>query len=194
MKKRALRSMSVVLWLIVLLTTTGVHAAPVTLARWPGLAASDPVIRFSPSSSTVDPGATLFVDIVVDNVLDLGAFQFTVAFDSTVVQVQDVTLGSFLGSTGRTVGPLGPQVDNTAGVFIFGGFSYGVPAGPNETGTVARVTLKAVGVGSSTALTFTAAQLTNTAGGLLLPLTTTPGSVTVRNPRIYLPVLYKVRP
>jgi hypothetical protein len=204
MKRRALHSIVVALWWIALLATTWAHAAPVTTARLPGLkAVADPVIRFSPSSSMVDPGATFVVDVVVDNVVDLGGYDFTVTFNPAVVHVQNVTLGSFLGSTGRTAAPLGPNIDNAAGQFTFGGFSFGVAAGPNGTGTVAQVTLQAVGSGSSTSLAFTQAQLTNTAAALLLPLTTTPGSVTVSGPnptptsqrgRIYLPVLRKAAP
>jgi hypothetical protein len=195
MKKTAFRSIGVALWLIALLVATGVHAAPVML---PGSAAAGPVIRFSPSSSTVDPGATFAIDVVVDNAADLGAFQFTVSFNPAVVQVQNVTLGSFLGSTGRTATPLGPNIDNVGGSFTFGGFTFGVAGGPSGTGTVAQITLQAVGSGSTTSLTFADAQLTNTAADLLLPLTTTPGSVTVSGPtptstlqrgRIYLPVL-----
>ena len=108
MKKRALRSMSMVVSLAALLLATGVHAAPATVAR---AAAVDPVIRFSPSSTTVDPAATFVLDVVVDNVVDLGGFEFTVSFNPAVVQVQGVTPGSFLGSTGRTATPLGPNID-----------------------------------------------------------------------------------
>ena len=202
MKKRALRSMSIVLWLVALLLATGVHAAPATVAR---AAAVDPVIRFSPSSTTVDPAATFVLDVIVDNVVDLGGFEFTVSFNPAVVQVQGVTLGSFLGSTGRSATPLGPNMNNGSGLFTFGGFSFGAAGGPGGSGTIAQITLQAVGAGGSTALTFTEAQLTNTAASLLLPLTMTPGAVTVSGPtptptsplqrgRIYLPVLRKKVP
>lgn len=204
MKKRVFRSIGVALWLVTFLIATGVDAAPVALIRTAGLAAA-PGIRFSPSSSTVDPGATFVVDVVVDDVADLGAFEFTVAFNPAVVQVQNIALGSFLGSTGRTTTPLGPNIDNVIGSFTFGGFTFGVAPGPTGTGTVAQITLRALGAGSSTVLTFTGAQLTNTSAGLLLPLTLTPGSVTVsgvtptptsilQRGRIYLPVLRKSVP
>ena len=131
MRTRAFRSLGIALGLVALLVATGVHAAPASLS-W--LAAADPVIRFSPSSATVEPGATFVLDVVVDNVVDLGGFDFTVSFNPVVVQVQTVVLGSFLGSTGRTVAPLGPNIDNTAGSFTLGGFSFGAVGGPGGTG------------------------------------------------------------
>jgi hypothetical protein len=111
--------------------------------------------------------------------VDLGGYDFAVSFNPAVVQVQDVTLGSFLGSTGRPVSQLGPNINNSAGSFTFGGFSFGAAAGPSGTGTIAQITLQAVGSGSSTSLTFTAAQLPNTQGAVQTPLTMTPGLVTV---------------
>ena len=200
MKERAFRGIGVVLWLVTLLVAIGVHAAPVTLARLPGLAAADPAIRFSPPSSTADPGGMLVIDVVVDNVVDLGGYEFTVTFDPGVVQVQNVTLGPFLGSTGRTTAPLGPNIDHAAGSFEFGAFSFGTAAGPNGSGIVAQVTLQAMAPGSSS-LTFTAAQLTNTQIPIIMvnPIVTS-GSVTVTGPTptptslrrwVYLPLLRK---
>jgi hypothetical protein len=179
MKKRASYSIVITLWLIALLIATGVHAATVAPAQGAGLEVlAGPVIRFDPPSSTVAPGAVFVVDVVVDDVVDLGGYDFTVAYDPAVVHVQSVALGGFLGSTGRTAAPLGPNVDNAAGSFTFGGFSYGAAAGANGTGTVAEVTLQAMAAGS-TDLTFTKAQLTDTQAQALGPLTMTPGSVTV---------------
>jgi hypothetical protein len=207
MRKRALRSASIGLWLVTLLVATLVYAAPASPARLPALGAiADPAIRFDPPASTVDPGAVFVLNVVVDNVTDLGGYQFTVSFNPAVLHVQSVTLGSFLGSTGRTAAPLGPTIDNTAGSFTFGGFSFGTAAGPNGTGTVAQITLQAMAPGSS-ALTFSNVQLTNTQAQVLGPLTTIPGSVTVAGPTatvtrtpivirptIYLPVLKKALP
>lgn len=204
MNKRCLRGIAVALLLIPLLVTLWVHAAAAGAAWLPGpRAIAAPAIRFDPPSSAVNPGATFVLNVIVDNVVDLGAFEFTVAFDSGVVQVQGVTLGPFLGSTGRTTAQLGPNIDNSAGSFIFGGFSFGTVGGPNGTGTVAQVTLRAVGAGS-TALTFSAAQLTDTqAPPTVTYPTVIPGLVTVSGPtatptlqriRIYLPILRKAVP
>jgi hypothetical protein len=203
MKKTVFRSTNIVLSLIVLLVAAGVYAAPVSLARLPGLSAvADPVIRFDPPASTAAPGAIFVVNVVVDNVTDLGGYEFTVSFDPGVLHVQTVTLGPLLGSTGRNVAPLGPDINNASGSFTFGGYSFGSTAGANGTGTVAQITLQAMASGNS-ALTFTRAQLLSTQPAVLGPLTMTPGSVTVSGPTatptigrslIYLPVLRKAIP
>jgi hypothetical protein len=172
--------MVVALCLMALLVTTGVQAAPLAPAQLPEAEAlANPTIRFDPSASTVPPGATFVVNVVVDNAADLGGVQFTMTFDPAVVKVQNVALGSFLGSTGRTVGAVGP-VTPTVGTCEFGGFSYGAAAGPNGTGNVASLTLQAVALGSSN-LTFTAAQLTDTQWNPLAVVTPTvaSGAVTV---------------
>jgi len=170
--------LGIALCLVSLLVSHTVYAARLAPAWGPQSAAvADPVIRFSPSSRTAETGASFSVDIMVDNVVDLGGYDFTVAFNPAVVHVQGVTLGPFLGSTGRSAFPVGPSIDNVGGQVSFGAFSFG-GAGPNGTGTIASVTLQAVGAGSSD-LTFTQAQLTDTYAVLLLPLTKIGGAVTV---------------
>jgi hypothetical protein len=177
-KKLSLAAVDIVL--ILLSLAVAVRASPDAAAVIPSSAAvADPVIRFDPSSSTVNQADVFVVDVVVDNVVDLGGFDCTVTFNSVVVHVQSVTLGPFLGSTGRTAIELPQAIDNLAGTVTLGGFTFGPNGtGPNGTGTLAQVTLLAMAVGSS-ALTFTAAQLANTDGIVLVPLTMTPGSVTV---------------
>lgn len=197
--KRGLGNIRVALCLVLLLVATWVHAAPALGLVELGTVA-DAAIRFDPSSSTAAPGAIFVVNVVVDNVVDLGGYEFTVTFDPGVVQVQNVTLGPFLGSTGRTAAPLGPNIDHAAGSFEFGAFSFGTAAGPNGSGIVAQVTLQTVAPGSTT-LIFTAAQLTNTQIPIIMvnPIVT-PGSVTVTGPTptptslrhwVYLPLLRK---
>jgi hypothetical protein len=160
-QRRSAPSIVTSLCLAALLFTSGVRVAPLALAQpAEAEALADPTIRFDPSSSAVPLGATFVVNVAVDDVVDLGAFEFTMTFDPAVVKVQNVALGPLLSSTGRTVGAVGPVTD-TLGVCDFGGFSFGESAGPDGTGTVALVTLEALAVGS-TNLTFTAAQLTNT--------------------------------
>jgi len=146
-----------------LLVTAAAHAAPAALPGLPQAAAlAGSLIRFSPSASTEAPGATFVVDVVVDNAVDLGAFEFTLTFNPTVVSLQSATLGGFLSSTGRTAVPL-PLVQHAPGTYEFGGYTYAATRilGPNGTGTLARLTFQAVAAGTSN-LTFTAAQLTGT--------------------------------
>jgi hypothetical protein len=73
-----------------------------------------------------------------------------------------VTLGDFLGSTGRSTVPLGPFVDNSAGTVRYGALSFGAPAGPDGSGTVATVVLRALT--SDYSLPEVDAQFTDSAG------------------------------
>ena len=59
--------------------------------------------------------------------------------------MDDVTLGDFLGSTGRDVIVLGPHVDEEAGEVTFGGATFGTGPGPNGAGELAIISLTAWG-------------------------------------------------
>jgi len=153
-------------------------AATRTLTPTPAQSAGNSTIRFNPAASTGQPSTLFVVNVEVDAVVNLGSYEFTVTFNPAVVNVQNVALGDFLGSSGRTATPLGPNIDNEAGQLTFGAFSFGAASGPSGAGTVAQVTLQAMAAGSSS-LTFTQTQLTDTLGRVLLPLSTIPGSVTI---------------
>ncbi|NOZ49944.1 MAG: hypothetical protein GXP37_07845 [Chloroflexi bacterium] len=94
----------------------------------------------SPLQSTHSLGAGAFtLDIETQNVLDLGAFQFTLHFDPVILQSQTAYLGPFLSSSGRTALPLAPIIDNTAGTITFGGFSFGSQPGASGSGSIAHL-------------------------------------------------------
>ena len=163
MDRRAFYSIVAALFLVALLVTSAAYAAPTALVGLPEVAAQvSPLIRFSPPSSTVAAGVTFVVDVVVDNAVDLGAFEFTLSFDPAVVSLQSAALDGWLSSTGRTATAL-DLVQHAPGTYEFGGFTYAATRilGPGGTGTLAHLTFQAVAAGSSN-LTFTAAQLTGT--------------------------------
>jgi len=92
-------------------------------------------------------GGPFTVNIYTVNVNDLGGFEMNVGFDPTIVQAQDVTIGDFLGSTGRTVVPLGPAIDNDAGTIYFGAATTGDTAGPDGQGILATITFTPIASG-----------------------------------------------
>lgn len=89
------------------------------------------------------------MNVLVDNPQDLGGFEFGLAFNPAVLQVQSVALGDLLGSTGRTATALGPVINNTAGTVAFGGYTSGAQAGVVSSGELARITFRAVTSGTS---------------------------------------------
>ena len=170
-----------------------------------GVRSLAPLILVQPQSSTVPMGDVFTVEVQAGGVTDLGSFDFTLTFNPTTLSVLSTTLGSFLGSTGRTTGALGPVVDNVAGSVRFGAFSFGTAAGPSGSGTLATFTLRALSPGSSP-LHLASAQYTDTQ----IPVSTqvpdaTDGAVTVLSPtptptatppvrHAYLPVILRLGP
>jgi len=143
-----------------------------------GAAARDPRVRIEPAHSAVSLGETFAIEVMIEGARDLGAFQFELAYDPSIVQVKGVTVGDFLGSTGRSVVPLGPEVDEEAGRVIFGAISFGVGPGPDGRGTLAVVTLTAREEGG-TALDLRDVQVLDI-GGSPQPVTVEGARLTVR--------------
>ena len=118
---------------------------PLTLATGGG----NVTVRIEPATSSVSPGDDFTINVMIDDVVDLGAYEFHMDFDPSIVHVVSVEDGGFLGSTGLTVIPLGPDIDNVAGTVAFGAITMGSGQGPGGTGALATVSLNAVGSGSS---------------------------------------------
>ena len=106
-------------------------------------------VRIDPKQSIVAAGETFTVSVMIDEASDLGAFESTLLYAPAIVMVVDVTVGEFLGSTGRAVIPLGPDIDNQAGRTTFGAWTLGLQPGPNGAGVVVTVSLTAQGEGES---------------------------------------------
>ncbi|MBM4429801.1 MAG: hypothetical protein FJ026_05550 [Chloroflexi bacterium] len=161
------------------------HAAPDTMGLTPHASrftsytsAIPPTIGLEPAISAVQSGTVFTISVQIDKAVDLGAFEFTLAFNPAVLQVERVVLDSFLGSTGRSAVPLGPTINNQAGSVAFGAFSFGTSAGPDGNGTLALIGWRAAGPGGS-ALNFSGVQLTDSQGRPQVPVNTENGSVTV---------------
>ncbi|MBM4466889.1 MAG: hypothetical protein FJ014_15285, partial [Chloroflexi bacterium] len=75
-------------------------AAPQGWGERGAAAQQGPTVRIEPVQSTVTLGQSFTVSVMIDQASDLGGFQFDLRYVTTVVTVANVTLGSFLGSTG----------------------------------------------------------------------------------------------
>ena len=69
------------------------------------------VTRISPATQSVTAGSEVVVDIMVDDVTSLAAYEFELSFHANVLSFTSVTKGPFLGSTGRSVTCLPPLLD-----------------------------------------------------------------------------------
>jgi len=100
-------------------------------------------VKLSPA--TVDlpaSGAVFEVEVAIEEVSDLGAFEFDILYDPSVVRISNessVTLGLFLGSTGRSTMVLDTKIDNSTGKLEYGAITLPGGAGPTGNGALAMV-------------------------------------------------------
>jgi hypothetical protein len=85
-------------------------------------------------------GETFSIDLTIEAVTNFGGFELTVGYDPAVVKIlgnppsSSVTLGNFIGSTGRSVVKLGGNPDNTAGTpWMWAPSPSGPPAAGPDT-------------------------------------------------------------
>lgn len=107
-------------------------------------------LSFDPTLSTATVGQNVIFNFNISNAKDLGVFEAKLTYNPAVVEFVSYSLGSFLGSTGRSTGPLGPVVNTTLGTVTFGGFSMGTsPLGPSGNGTLGILTFKGKATGQN---------------------------------------------
>ena len=145
---------------LIIICLLALIVAPLNI-REVGAVAPGATVRLEPADSVVGLNKTFAVQVMIEDVNDLGAFQFELAYDSSILQIQEATLGDFLGSTGRSVLPIGPEVDNEEGRMLFGAISFPSEPGPSGTGVLATITWFARREGS-TALDLPKVQVLDT--------------------------------
>ncbi|MCK4546467.1 MAG: right-handed parallel beta-helix repeat-containing protein [Candidatus Eisenbacteria sp.] len=138
-----------------------------------------PTVKIEPRALAFvgDIGDTASFSLIVEDALDLGAFEATLSFDPSVVHVQDFVPGAVLGTTGRSVYTLGPRIDNEAGRVSFGAYTTGEPVGPAGPGTLARVILRMVSWDQTSPLDLVDVRVTDTYGWPTTPASVFGGSV-----------------
>jgi hypothetical protein len=119
-----------------------------------------------PASKNVSLNSDVFsVDVKASNVNNLGAFDFTLTFDTSVLEYVSITDRHFLTSTGRTQSCLSPEADprdpahdvvanvNHNGALHFGCTTFGLVTGnggtpgPGGDGVLATVSFRPKGRG-----------------------------------------------
>ena len=111
--------------------------------------AQEPTVRMEMASTIIEAGGDPFTaSVVVENVTNLGAFQFDLTYDPAIVGFVEVQEGPFLGSSGREVKCLPPRSgEGSAGLTCV---TLGAtPDGPNGSGVLATITLQPAAPGSS---------------------------------------------
>jgi hypothetical protein len=120
------------------------------------------LVWIDPPTQTVAPGASPAIDIRIDNVANLGSYEWQITYDPAVLDFVSVVDGPFLASTGRSV--FCPDAILDVGSVRFGCVSAGVtPAPPSGSGVLSTVTFSAVAEGTS-ALSFNFVSLSDPLG------------------------------
>jgi len=158
-------------------TPTVTPTATQTLTPTPTATVPPAVLRFHPGSTEVYTCTGAFtVALRVQDVADLGGFGITFAFDSAIVQVQDMALGNLITSGARPF-TMEQQIDNILGQASLDATSSGALPGPSGSGALAVITFSPVHTGTTT-LALQQVQLMDT-GGTTIPVASEDGSVTV---------------
>lgn len=98
----------------------------------------------------VPAGTPVTLDVRIENITDLFAWQFSLAFNPAVLQVTSVTEGSFLSGSGAGTLFGGGTVDNSAGTISFAYDTLiGQVPGVSGFGVLARVNANVLAGGSS---------------------------------------------
>ncbi|MGA2285073.1 MAG: carboxypeptidase regulatory-like domain-containing protein [Dehalococcoidia bacterium] len=105
-------------------------------------------VKIDPPARTISLAAgSSTVNVKIDNVTNLGSFQFDVVFDPAIVQLQSFAEGPFLKSTGRST--ICSSSDIAPGAKRYACASGGSQAGPNGSGVLATLTFSPVAAGTS---------------------------------------------
>jgi hypothetical protein len=130
-------------------------------------------VWIEPPHKDVVRGSTFTFDVWIDDVNNLGGFQFDLDYDPNIVHV-DVSAphdgadpGPFPGSTGRSVFELGPTVNNTTGDMTYGVYTTGSAPGPSGSGLLATIHFEAMNEGENSPLDLNNVEVTDTYGNLL---------------------------
>jgi hypothetical protein len=108
-----------------------------------------PVVSLVATPNPVAVGGAVSVDVMISDVVDLYAYQFTLSFDPAVLQATGGTEGSFLAAGGTTFYVPGTP-DNTLGTVSFTvGTLLGMLPGVSGSGTLATLSFDALALGDS---------------------------------------------
>ena len=152
----------------------------------PVVAQTGTIVSVNPAYLEVDPGEHFSVDVVVEGVTDLFAFDVAISYDPTVITFDHAEFGDFLDE-GFTI-PV-TQEPGTARCLL----SQVSPADPKSgSGVLCTFYFVAGDNNAETTLEFSLAELSDK-DGLLLSRQTTNGFVQVGQPKagteIYLPLI-----
>jgi Cohesin domain/PEP-CTERM motif len=124
-----------------------VVVAMAAMATQPAVAV--PVVSIVAAPDPAVVGTPVTLSVLINGVVDLAAYQFSLAFNPAVLQATTVTEGGFLGAGGSTFFGAG-AINNTTGAIAFT-FNSLIGAGPGVSGNgnLASITFNVISPGIS---------------------------------------------
>jgi hypothetical protein len=156
-------------------------AARLAVAAPAGTAA----VSLNPAAANATAGEALTLTVQVQAAESLGGWELQLGFDPAYVELEAVTPGPLLASTGRTAAALGPLAGGGAGQWRLGGYSYGSDAGVTGDGALAYLRLRPLAEGQAN-LTLSELLLATVQGAQVGVQPSTPqgGQLTITAPRL----------
>lgn len=119
--------------------------------------AAGTVVTLKPAHTNVKSGETVDINVFATNLDDLGAYEFTIQYNQSVLKFVSFDDAGFLGSTGRTPTCLPGQVNDDQHTVLGGCATFGfdgraggtAPAGPSGDATLATFHFQAIADGAS---------------------------------------------
>ena len=106
-------------------------------------------LRFEPQSTTLKPGETATIGVVIEDVKDLFSIPMLLQYNPAVISVEEVRHGGFLSGGGTQEIAIVQRVDKERGQAIISATRQPNTPGVNGTGTLVGVVIKATAPGSS---------------------------------------------
>lgn len=126
---------------------------------------------FNPISSGIPAqiSQTFDVNVMIEDVFDLGEFRFDIIYDPEIVTAKSIVMGDFLTNSGRIFTETLSEIDNNIGRLSYGVSSTGSNSGPSGSGSLAAITFDVISL-SGGILQFDNAEVRNTNGDAFSPV------------------------
>jgi len=108
-------------------------------------------VRVIPQKDPIAVGETTTIDVLIESVSNIGGFEFRLYYNSSIIEINtdDVQMGDFLPQD--KFYPLGPNIKAAGNLneLVYGALLLGSASGQTGSGTLARITVKGVGAGTT---------------------------------------------
>lgn len=145
------------------------------------------VVKIDPNYLNVDPGDTFTIDVVVENVVNLWAFDVSIDFDPDIIAFDHSEFGGFLDA-----GLIAPVTSEPGRISC--GLTQMLSSEPKSgSGILCSLTFIAQDIDGESDLVFNSVELVEDESFLLIPSTNSNGFVQVGNPKtlidVFIPLL-----